>query len=298
MFSTILIPVVSLGSVAFALGVIILFISKKFYVEEDPLVTVVNNLLPGVNCGACGYAGCVQFAEELVRTKDTSMVCPPGGQELAEQLGTALNIKMAEVQPVVCVSLCQGGSGVAKPTAEYVGIHDCWAAIQAYVGPKQCKYSCLGLGSCIAYCDFGAMSIENGLIKIDEDRCTGCAACIPACPTGVLSMQPKRENRFFIACNSHDKANIAKKMCDAACIACQKCVKVCEEDAIIIEDNLAKIIQEKCTECGKCVEVCPVNVNCIILKHDEGGTFEVKNSSHLAEAEAPQETEATLRKAS
>lgn len=269
MISEAFIPAVaSLGSVALTLGLIIFYVSKKFYVEEDPMVVIVNDILPGVNCGACGYPSCGQFAEVLVETKDSSMSCPVGGADLASQLGTTLGITMAEPKPITAVVLCQGDNDTAKQTAEYLGIQDCWAATQTYVGPKQCHYSCIGLGSCIAFCDFDAMRLENGLIVIDKDRCTGCAACISACPTSVLVMQEKKAERYFIACNSHDKGAATKKACDAGCIACQKCVKVCEDDAIVIENFLARIIQEKCTACGKCIEVCPTKVNCIVLERD------------------------------
>ncbi len=269
MISEAFIPAVSsLGAVALTLGVIIHYVSKKFHVEEDPMVTIINDILPGVNCGACGYPSCGQFAEVLVETKDSSMSCPVGGSDLAAKLGETLGITMAEPKPQTAVLLCQGDNNTARETAEYLGIQDCWAATQAFVGPKQCKYSCVGLGSCIAYCDFDAMRLENGLVVIDKDRCTACAACIAACPTGVLVMQDKKAERYFIACNSHDKGAATKKACDAGCIACQKCVKVCEDNAIVIENFLARIVQEKCTACGKCIDVCPTKVNCIRLEND------------------------------
>ncbi|HCD35550.1 MAG TPA: RnfABCDGE type electron transport complex subunit B [Chlorobium sp.] len=269
MISEAFIPAVtSLGSLALILGIIIYFVSKKFYVAEDPMVTIINGILPGVNCGACGYPSCNQFAEELVRTKDTTMTCPVGGADLAAKLGESLGIEMAEPKPVTCAVICQGNSDNARASAEYVGIQDCWAAMQAFAGPKQCRHSCLGLGSCIAWCDFNAMRIENGLIVIDKDLCTGCGACVPACPTGVLVMQQKKAERIFIACNSHDRGAETKRACDAGCTACQKCVKVCPEEAIVIENFVARIIQEKCTACGKCLEVCPSKVNCIVFEKD------------------------------
>ncbi|MBN1278623.1 MAG: Fe-S cluster domain-containing protein [Chlorobium sp.] len=269
MISDAFLPAVSsLGAVALALGIIIHYVSKKFHVEDDPTVKLVNGILPGVNCGACGFPSCGQFAEVLVETRNPAMTCPVGGADLAAKLGETLGMAMAEPKPQTAVVLCQGNNDVARQSAEYLGIQDCWAATQAFAGPKQCRYSCLGLGSCIAWCDFGAMRLENGLIVIDKDLCTGCAACIPACPTGVLVMQNKQAARYFIACNSHDKGAGTKKACDAGCIACQKCVKVCEDNAIVIDNFLARIVQDKCTACGKCIEVCPTKVNCIRLEND------------------------------
>ncbi|KUL31649.1 Fe-S cluster domain-containing protein [Chlorobium limicola] len=269
MYSESFIPAVaSLGSLAFVLGIIILFVSKKFFVAEDPTVSMINALLPGVNCGACGYPSCSQFAEELVRTRNPSMTCPVGGGELAEKLGTALGITMAEPKPVTCVVLCQGHNGNARESAEYIGIRDCWAAAQAFAGTKQCRFACTGLGSCIAFCDFNAMRIENGLVVIDKELCTGCGACVPACPYGVLTMQEKKNERYLIACSSHDRGADTRKACDAGCTACQKCVRECPEQAIVIDNFLASIIQAKCTSCGKCLEVCPTKVNCILLERD------------------------------
>ena len=259
MFNSIIVPVISLGSVALALGLIIVFISKKFYVKEDPLVGTVHELLPGVNCGACGYPGCEAFAKELVKTRDSSMSCPPGGAALSEQLGYALGMKMAEVKPVASVLTCQGSFDHATPTADYKGINDCWAAKQCFSGTKLCPYSCFGLGSCVAVCKYGAMSLENGLVVIDEEKCTGCGICITECPQGMLVMQDKTKSRYTVACKSVDKGAATRKYCKVGCIACNKCVKVCEDDAVKVENFIAIIDQNKCTACNKCLEACPTH---------------------------------------
>ena len=259
MFNSILIPVISLGAVALTLGVIIVFISKKFHVKEDPLVGTVYELLPHVNCGACGFPGCEAFAKELVKTRDTSLTCPPGGAELSKQLGYALGMQMAEVKPVASVVLCQGSYDHAKKAGDYEGIQDCWAAKQCVSGTKICPLACFGLGSCVAVCKYGAMRLENGLVVIDEDKCTGCGICITECPQSVLVMQDKTKPRYTVACRSTDKGAATRKYCSVGCIACQKCVKVCESGAIRIENFCAIIDPEKCTACNKCLEACPTN---------------------------------------
>ena len=262
-----LIPIISLSAIAFILGVVILIISKKFHVQTDPLVDSINKILPGVNCGACGYAGCSNFVEALVKTRDTSKVCPVGGKALSEQIGNLLGIKMADIKPVVVAVLCQGNNEKAKLTAEYRGIADCWAISQAYTGPKKCPNSCIGFGSCIPACKYGALKLEKGLIKVIEERCVGCGACVKKCPRNVLVMQGKKEKRYFVACQSADKGAMTRQYCSIGCIACTLCVKSCKFDAIKIENNLAVIDQNKCVSCEACIKVCPTK--CITLHQDK-----------------------------
>jgi len=259
MLNAILIPVLSLSAVAFCLSLIIVFISKKFVVHEEPLVGTVYELLPHANCGACGFPGCEAFAKALVKTRDSSLSCPPGGTQLAEQLGYALGMKMAEVKPVVSVVACQGTYENAKATAEYEGINNCWAAKQCISGTKVCPFACFGLGSCVAVCKYGAMRLENGIVVVDENKCTGCGLCIEECPQKVLVMQNKTKSRYTVACRSTDKGAATRKYCKVGCIACNKCVNVCEYDAVKVENFVAKIDPEKCTACNKCLEACPTN---------------------------------------
>lgn len=256
--------IISLSAVAFLLGVAIFIISRKFYVKTDPKVDLVYKLLPHVNCGACGYPSCQKLAETLVATRDPSKICPVGGDELSDRIGQVLGIKMAKSKPVICAVRCGGTKTKAKLTAEYKGITDCWAVTTAYTGPKKCPYSCIGFGSCISACNYDALKIEDGLIKVIEDRCTGCGACITKCPRNILVMQEKKEKTYFVACQSKDKGAITRSYCSVGCIACTLCVKACKFDAIKITGNLAVIDQEKCTSCGECIKVCPVK--CIVLR--------------------------------
>ena len=255
MFLSMLIQVFALSFLAFILGLCIFIVSKKFHVDEDPMVDTISKLLPGVNCGACGYPGCTNFAIALVETRDPSKVCPVGGADVAAQIGQALGIKMVEVKPIICSVICEGTYANAKPTAEYKGIQDCWAATQIYNGPKQCPYACVGLGSCIAACKYNALKIVDGLITVNKERCVGCGACITECPKKVLVMHEKKEKRYQVSCRSTDKGGITRAYCSVGCIGCMKCQKVCEYDAIKIENFCATIDQSKCTSCGKCISI-------------------------------------------
>lgn len=274
-----LISVLSLGVATFLLGLIILWASKKFHVEQNPLVDTVISMLPGANCGACGQPGCAQFAEVLVRDRDPSLVCPVGGNDLSYELGRILGIKMEEAKPVVCVALCFGSKKTTKFLAEYKGIEDCWAAKQIMPGLKQCEYGCLGLGSCLDSCTYGALSIKDGLVQVDGNLCIGCGACITQCPNDVLKLVEKKEKKYLVACQSKDKGAVTRKYCSNGCIACGLCLKVCKYDAIKIENFCAVIDDAKCACCGECVKVCPVK--CIhLLEYDMKGVARLEGEAN------------------
>lgn len=262
-----LIPIISLSLVAFLLGIVIFVISKKFYVKTDPKVDLVYKLLPHVNCGACGYPSCMKLAEVLVNTRDSSKICPVGGDELSDRIGQVLGIKMAKSKPVICAVRCGGTNEKVKLTAEYKGIADCWAITQAYTGPKKCPYSCIGFGSCIPVCNYDALKIESGLIKVIEDRCVGCGACITKCPRNILVMQEKKDKRYFVSCMSENKGASTRQNCSVGCIACNLCVKACKFNAVVVKDFLSVIDEQKCTSCGECIKVCPTK--CIVLREDK-----------------------------
>jgi len=266
MVESILIPVVSLTVTAIVLGGCIVFVSKKYYVYEDPMIEKVTTLLPGANCGACGYPGCAQLAAALVETKDATAVCPVADEETMAKIGEVLGMTLSGAKPLVCTVRCQGSNAVSKETARYHGIMDCWAALQVFHGTKLCPYACIGLGSCLNACNYDALSLSDGLVHIDGERCVGCALCISECPTQVLEMTERSAWRYYVACSSRDKGNLTRKYCDVGCIACQRCVKECPADAINMEDNCAVIDQDACVACGVCADVCPTNS--IVLIHD------------------------------
>jgi len=260
----IFVPILSLSAITFILGLAILWASKKFHVNRDPLIDTLTAMLPGVNCGACGYPGCAQFAENMVKKRDPSKICPVGGSELSYELGRLLGIKLDEAKPVVCVALCNGSGKTTKFLAEYKGIRDCWAAMQILPSLKQCGYGCVGLGSRVSACKYGALKIKDGLIVVDDQRCIGCGLCIVKCPQGVLKMTEKREKKFLVACRSEDKGAATRKYCSNGCIACGLCVKACKYGAVKVENFCAVIDDAKCVSCGDCVTACRM-VKCIHL---------------------------------
>lgn len=80
----ILIPAGVLAALGFILGILINFVSKVFYVEEDPAIEEVVELLPKYNCGACGHPGCKEMAISLLNKESVVTQCKPMKKDQAE----------------------------------------------------------------------------------------------------------------------------------------------------------------------------------------------------------------------
>lgn len=260
--STIIITVASLSILGLLLAVVLYAVAQKFKVEEDPRIDIVESLMPGANCGGCGQAGCRAFAEACVKASNLdSLYCPVGGNPVMQKVAGALGFEIAEKAPMVAVVRCAGSCEKRPKTNTYDGIASCAVMNSLYSGDTGCKYGCLGKGDCVSACKFGALSLDpqTGLPVVDEDKCTACGACVKACPKGIIELRKKgvKSRRIFVSCVNKDKGGVARKACSAACIGCGKCAKVCQFDAITVENNLAYIDFEKCRLCTKCVAECP-----------------------------------------
>ncbi len=263
----ILTAVIVLGGIALVSAVILYVCSKKFAVHEDPRIGQVSAILPGANCGGCGYPGCAGMASALVKGADAGSIeglfCPVGGSDVMGQVADLLGMAVANSEPKVAVVRCNGTCELRQRIAVYDGLKTCSAVNSCGAGETGCGYGCLGCGDCVNACSFGAivMNPETGLPEVDEDKCTACGACVKACPRHIIELRKKgiKNRRVYVRCVNKDKGAIAMKTCKAACIGCGKCEKECKFDAITIENNLSYIDPEKCRLCRKCVEACPTH---------------------------------------
>lgn len=262
MTTTIIWTIGILAGLGLLLSLVLFFVAKKFKVEEDPRIDEVEKVMPGANCGGCGFAGCRAFADAAVKAPNLdNNYCPVGGNDVMKKVAAILGYEIKEKAPMVAVVRCNGTCENRPRTNTYDGVQSCKVKSALYSGDTGCSFGCLGCGDCVAACQFGAITMnpETGLPEVDETKCTACGACAKACPKGVIELRNKgpRGMRVYVSCINKDKGAVARKACKAACIGCGKCAKVCIHDAITVESNVAYIDFTKCKLCKKCVAECP-----------------------------------------
>jgi electron transport complex protein RnfB len=248
-----------LGALGLIFGAVLAYASKKFAVEVDERVEKILEVLPGANCGGCGYPGCGGLANAIVEGKAPVNGCPVGGSETGAKVARIMGVEAAQGEKLVAKVNCKGNCLSAKNKYEYEGISDCRAANSLNSGAKSCKYGCLGLGTCKSVCKFDAITIQDGIAIIDEEKCVLCGKCMEVCPKQLITKKPK-EQEVTVECSSKDFGKTVKEKCSVGCIGCGMCVKACKFDAIIFEDKLAKIDYSKCVGCMQCVLKCPTKV--------------------------------------
>ena len=264
MSSTVLMTIISLTLLGLLSSVILYFIAQKFQVFEDPRIDEIQGILPAANCGGCGFAGCRNFAEALV-SADTmdGLNCPVGGSGTMSAAARILGKEPVPADPMVAVLLCNGTPGNRPRTSKYDGASDCRISHNLYAGETDCAFGCVSHGDCVKACSFNAMYMDNqtGLPVIIDEKCVACGLCVKACPRKIIELRKKakKDRKLYVACANKDKGGPARRACKVACIACNKCLNVCEFGAIKIENNLAYIDALKCTFCRKCVSVCPTS---------------------------------------
>lgn len=240
------------------LALLLAIASKRLFVYEDPRIDRVEELLPHSNCGACGTAGCRNFAEQAVAGKIEPARCSVNTPEQNKKIASLLGVAMGDVEKRVARLACAGGRHVAKMRANYAGLSSCRAAAVAGGGGKSCAWGCLGLGDCADVCDFDAIHMDSyGLPVVDIAKCTACGDCVDICPKDLFSIQGV-SHKLWLACRNEDDPDMAEAACEVACTACGRCVADAAPGLIHLEHNLAVIDYDKNGSSSReAIERCP-----------------------------------------
>jgi len=265
--------VLSIGGIGLVAAAALGVAAKKFAVEVDPRELAILEVLPGVNCGACGQPGCSGYAKGVADGTLAPNLCPPGGAEVVEKIARIMGIEAVSAEPQIAVVLCQGDNSKATQKYRYLGLEDCNAAQKLADGPKTCPGGCLGLGSCQRACPFGAIEMTpEGLAVISREKCTGCTKCVAVCPRQVIRMTPLAATTHVL-CNSHDKGPLIRKYCQIGCIGCHICKKTVP-DAYAVEDFLARVDYAQHAQAAAAIEKCPTHcIRDFSSGYPEGSSF-------------------------
>ena len=255
----ILVPVIIVAAIGLVCGVMLSLASHFLAVKTDERVEKVRELLPGANCGACGYTGCDGYAAAIAAGEAELTQCAPGGAETAKAIGEIMGADVGDVRKKYAVVMCSGNRDVTENKFDYHGLNSCAAAALVASGPASCRYGCMGLGDCAAVCQNDAISVINGVAVVDKELCGGCGKCVAACPKQVIRVIDA-DSRAVVACKNADKGAETRKVCKTGCIGCMKCQKVCEYGAVTVTNFVATVDNDKCVGCGICEEVCPQHI--------------------------------------
>jgi Na+-translocating ferredoxin:NAD+ oxidoreductase RNF subunit RnfB len=215
--------------------------NKRLYVWQDPRIDQVEELLPKSNCGACGTAGCRNFAECLVAGEIEPAKCTVNSPDINAYIAKFLGVELGQVDKRVARLACAGGRHVARMRAHYRGLDSCRAAATVGGGGKACAWGCLGLGDCASVCAFEAISMNHfGLPVVDVAKCTACGDCVEVCPKDLFSLQSV-SHKLWVACKNRADGDTAEAQCEVACTACGKCVADSVPGLMRLENNLAVI---------------------------------------------------------
>src|SRR3990170_528928 len=178
---TILLALGVLGALGVLFGIALAMVAARFIVKVDPKVEQVRETLPGANCGACGFAGCMGYAEAVVGNPDVAVsLCAPGKSAVAEKIAEITGKKAEKVEPKIARVFCQGGTSLSQRKFIYTGVMDCTAAVLAAGRDKgvdvkkKCQVGCIACGLCVRTCPVDAIKLENNLARIDHAKCITC----------------------------------------------------------------------------------------------------------------------------
>ncbi len=231
----------SMAALSIFFAVVLSIADKKLRVQEDPKIEKLLHLLPGSNCGACGFLGCRDFAEHIVKDNADPVRCRVMSQETLNEVCDVLGRKEEEVFKRFPLVKCSAPRGEKKQKGIYKGVETCNAAQLVFGAGVACEYGCLGYADCVRACPFDALHMIEGLPKVDLVKCVGCGKCVKACPRNIIEMgERKYEKIFYVACSSKDNTLRTRQVCRVGCIACGICEKLSPEKFFVVSDNLSR----------------------------------------------------------
>lgn len=255
-------PAVVLGSMGLVLGSLLGMAAKVFHTNEPQGTEEVTSLLPGANCGGCGFAGCAALARALTEGRATPSACVALKAEEQSTLALKLGQTPTAQKRMVAQVMCSGTNKLTRDDCSYFGLMNCEAAARIG-GAKGCTFGCLGMGSCKDVCRFEAISVIDGLAQIDTAACRGCGVCAAVCPRHIIQMV-NADSHTVVHCSSPEKGARVKSVCRAGCIGCGLCVKSCPIGAVRLHNHLPVIDESCCMHCGTCAKRCPQQVLTVI----------------------------------
>lgn len=269
---TVLLAAATMGVLAVAMAVVLGWANRKFSVEVDPRVEAILKVLPGANCGACGYPGCEAYAQAVAAGKADITLCAVGGQAVAEQLARIMGVELTEALPYRAVIHCSATKDDRLKRMPYHGEQTC-AAANLVAGVQGCTYGCLGFGDCERACDYDACHVVNGLSHIDYEKCVGCGECARACPRNIITMVPfKAERMLVVGCSNQDAAADVREVCRVGCLGCAVCIRAAP-GLITMKGGLPEINYDKYQPgdeaLEKVLEKCPRKTMVLVGKPSE-----------------------------
>lgn len=276
---TILIAIAALGGLTLILAVMLIVANRNLYVEEDPRIDTVEEMLPHANCGACGYPGCRPFAEALVEGEALPVKCTVSSEEGREAIAKFLGIAMGDQERLVARLACAGGTNVAINRAQYQGMSSCRGAALVSGGGKGCFWGCLGHGDCEVACDFDAIYMdEHSLPVVDVDKCTACGDCVEVCPKDLFSLQPV-SNRLWVACKNLEQGDEILEDCQVACTACGRCAMDAPGDLITMMHNLPVVNYQAGKQTTDPIQRCPTGA--IVWLENDGSAIKGRDAKKI-----------------
>jgi Na+-translocating ferredoxin:NAD+ oxidoreductase RNF subunit RnfB len=275
----VVIAIVFVCGLSFITGFLLTVIGRFFYQEIDPMISQILDILPGTNCGVCGYTNCEKYADAIVNKNEVIDLCSPGASHVIYEIRNALGKNKVKKNKSVAKIFCLGDNETSKRDYIFNGDEYCNTLHKFFGGDKACKYGCLGMGDCIRVCPQNAIKRdEYKRVWIDANICNGCKKCIDICPTQVIKMVPVKGG-YFVACSNLEQGDLTREKCKKGCTACGLCEKTAGSERIYVEDNLARVAYNTDEDLYNAALKCPVDVIVPII-NQIGFMIDNKNNKH------------------